>query len=273
MHDIMNGASMISNSGKTNLFANTDIVTYDKVVRWWSKKYFSSINELKIELEDFNILFACNSNHIEDIDVSYHTTREIFTDGKVTGFSGSFVDLMTVNNQKFASEFFMKSLMNKTPITVDFILKLHKIMLHGCYDETRWSKGERPGTIKKGDYCVGLTQEGSFPEETYSDLVELCNEVTETLALGYGSKILVVASYFHLRFEQIHPFADGNGRVGRTLMNYILMLGGYPPTIIFDDDKNTYYLALEVYDRKEDISGFIEFIKEQTVKTWWKFVR
>lgn len=260
-------------SGKTKAFENVDIITYEDVCRWWKDKTFSTIEDIKTALVDFNILFACNSNTIEDIKVPYHTTREIFTDGKVNGFTGNFVDLMTINNQKFASQYFMEALSKKRPLTVDFILKLHKILLHGCYDEIRWSKGERPGTIKRGDYCVGLTQEGSLPEEAYSDLVVLCNEVTEALRLGYDSRILTVASYFHLRFEQIHPFADGNGRVGRTLTNYILMLGGYPPTVIFSEDKNTYYLALEIYDRKEEISGFIEFIKEQTVKTWWKFVR
>ncbi|MGN0392780.1 MAG: Fic family protein [Bariatricus sp.] len=74
----------------------------------------------------------------------------------------------------------------------------------------------------------------------------------------------------HLRFEEIHPFADGNGRVGRTLLNYYLMTHDYPPLILHSEDKRTYYMALAVYDNTRKISGFIEFLKEQMVKTWEK---
>ncbi|MGE9963813.1 Fic family protein [Fusicatenibacter saccharivorans] len=48
----------------------------------------------------------------------------------------------------------------------------------------------------------------------------------------------------HLRFEEIHPFAGGNGRVGRTLLNYYLMTHDYPPMILYSEDKRTYYMAL-----------------------------
>lgn len=71
-----------------------------------------------------------------------------------------------------------------------------------------------------------------------------------------------------MNFESIHPFADGNGRVGRTLMNYYLLTHDYPPTIIYSEDKKNYYLALALFDATEDMDGFKAFIKEQTIKTW-----
>lgn len=67
-----------------------------------------------------------------------------------------------------------------------------------------------------------------------------------------------------------HPFADGNGRVGRTLLNYYLMTHDYPPTILYDEDKETYYMALTVFDKSGQFTGFEQFLKEQTVKTWSK---
>ena len=95
-------------------------------------------------------------------------------------------------------------------------------------------------------------------------ITELINEVN---SVDEGD-VLTRASYFHLVFENIHPFADGNGRVGRVLMNYFLMLNNYPPAVIFNGDKQVYYMALDVYDRTEEISGFKQFLKEETQKTW-----
>lgn len=61
---------------------------------------------------------------------------------------------------------------------------------------------------------------------------------------------------------------DGNGRVGRTLLNYFLMTHGLPPTVIFDEDKETYYECLLVFDKTEKMDAFVQFLQEQTEKTW-----
>ncbi|MCL2151980.1 MAG: Fic family protein [Oscillospiraceae bacterium] len=82
--------------------------------------------------------------------------------------------------------------------------------------------------------------------------------------------ILTAAAYFHARFEHIHPFADGNGRVGRTLLNYFLMLHDHPPLIVYEEDKAVYYAALERYDTDEDIALMRDFLRKQTEKTWEK---
>ncbi|MDR1088624.1 MAG: Fic family protein [Coriobacteriales bacterium] len=55
-------------------------------------------------------------------------------------------------------------------------------------------------------------------------------------------------AFFHLRLEKIHPFGDGNGRVGRILVNTMLAQNEYPPVIFAVDEKAAYYKALEAYD-------------------------
>jgi Fic family protein len=55
-------------------------------------------------------------------------------------------------------------------------------------------------------------------------------------------------AFFHLRLEKIHPFGDGNGRVGRIIINSMLEQHGYPPVIVTLDDKQRYYEALNAYD-------------------------
>lgn len=64
--------------------------------------------------------------------------------------------------------------------------------------------------------------------------------------------------------------ADGNGRTGRTILNYFLMLHDIPPAIIFDEDKKLYYEALAVFDETEKIDGFISFMKDEIIKTWYR---
>ena len=79
---------------------------------------------------------------------------------------------------------------------------------------------------------------------------------------------IIVAAVMGFAFVFLHPFADGNGRVGRTLMNYYFMTHDHPPLIIFEDNKDTYYAALAVFDKIGKLDGFKLFLQEQTVRTW-----
>ena len=64
------------------------------------------------------------------------------------------------------------------------------------------------------------------------------------------------------------PFADGNGRVGRWLLNYLLVSRNHPPVIIMNDNKEDYYLALEEFDRTEDPLPMYDFLKSQVVNQY-----
>jgi len=71
---------------------------------------------------------------------------------------------------------------------------------------------------------------------------------------------LILAAYFHTAFERIHPFIDGNGRVGRLLMNFILHKNGYPMINIPNKIKRRYYSALEKAHLEGDLRPFIELL-------------
>ena len=143
-------------------------------------------------------------------------------------------------------------------------------MTAGTYDEHRFiERGERPGEFKKHDCVTGIIEVGYLPEKVEDGIIELLFELQE---MPIDADILKAASYFHAVFENIHPFADGNGRVGRTLMNYWLMTHSEPPLIVYDEDKRLYYAALEKYDIEESIDDLYQFFKDQTYKTWEKAV-
>ena len=214
-------------------------------------------------MQNFRIIFAYNSNRIENPETTYHDTREIFENGKVVNFTGDIRTIFEIQNQKECFDFLVNKILNKEPITKELILQTHEKLMKGCYDETRYLKGERPGSFKKHEYVIG-DDVGELPENVENEIDFLCNELKE----NEGKDPLKIATYLHLNFEQIHPFADGNGRLGRTLLNYYLMIHDYPPTIIYNEDKDVYYMALEVFDRTGQINGFEKFLQEQTEKTW-----
>jgi len=239
--------------------------TYQAIRKMWSSFSIDSVEALNRYLDNFRILFAYHSGKIENDEITWHDTREIFENGKVLNFTGNPRSIMEQQNQKLCYDFLKEKIIHKTPITIQLIQDIHRILVSGTYDEKRYvENGERPGDFKKHDYITGVQEVGSAPENVEADITELLNEIYEY----HGDDVLKSAAYFHLRFEHIHPFTDGNGRVGRTLLNYYLLARCEPPLIIYDEDKDLYYKALEEYDSKELISSMYDFLVTETEKTW-----
>lgn len=227
---------------------------------------YKNRNDIENSLSDFKVLFAYHSNKIENTEINYHDTREVFENGKVVGFSGNPRTLFEIQNQKECYELLIDKIVNKEKINEELVLLIHKTLTNGTYDEVRYAKGERPGEYKKGDYIIGKAEIGSLAEDVQNEIIDLLDEINSNESNDYLTK----AAYFHCRFETIHPFADGNGRVGRTLLNYYFMINNIKPLIIYEEDKKLYYECLQAYDEKQDIEPLKKFLSYEQEKTWKK---
>ncbi|MDR0862979.1 MAG: Fic family protein [Oscillospiraceae bacterium] len=240
---------------------------YTEVVGLWRGWSVRSVTDIDYRLRDFKILFAYHSSRIENPSIAYQNARGIFENGRVLNFTGDPRSMFELENQKLCYEFLKHKIAVREPLTIALVLETHAILTGGTYDETRYiERGERPGAFKKHDYVTGREEVGSLPEDVPGDIEELLGEIRDVPDSG----TLKAAAYFHARFEYIHPFADGNGRVGRTLLDYFLMTHDHPPVIIYDEDKAGYYAALESYDESEDIEPLHGFLVKQTERTWEK---
>ena len=148
------------------------------------------------------------------------------------------------------------------------IKKIHKLLTKDTYDEIRYNKNmERPGEYKKHDYVTGRNEVGSNVENVAGDMQDLVTDVNN-ISTNDSENVIKIAAYFHNVLEEIYPFVDCNGRLGRTLANYILMTHDLPPIIIYNEDKKYYYAALEKFDEEQDLSSMVELFKYEIEKTW-----
>lgn len=242
---------------------------YSEALELWQSYHLESTADLDRYLDSFRILFAFHSGKIENEDITYQDTREIFENGLVLNYTGNPRTLFEQQNQKLCYEVLKDQIIKKEPLCLEVIKEIHKVLTSGTYDERQYIiNKERPGEFKKHDYVTGIHEVGSSADDVESDLTELITEVNEY----NGHDVLTAASYLHAKFEFIHPFADGNGRVGRTLLNYYLMVNNHPPLIVYDEDKRLYYESLQKYDENEELSALHEFLKYQVEKTWKKAI-
>jgi Fic family protein len=118
------------------------------------------------------------------------------------------------------------------------ILRLHKDLMKDI--------DARTGYKKIPNYILGSNIKLTPPEKVVAEMEKLIQDYQTKKETNHPLKL---AAEFHGRFEKIHPFEDGNGRVGRFLINIMLQENKYPPIIIRKTQRESYLKALQDFDR------------------------
>ena len=224
-------------------------VTRDKIdslskrYRELAAKHKGAIRELTIsELPEM----VYNSNAIENSTLTLEDTEDILIRDKIRT-DHAVREIYEAKNLASAIEYLMDN--PEKEISVKLILKLHKILLLNI-------RNEIAGRFRAGDEWVRVgTHIGANPE--------FVNELMYKLIEKYNARdeeyFLEKIAYFHAEFENIHPFGDGNGRIGRLLANEQLDLLGLPPIIIPNKSKSDeYYPALDEYTKTGKSDKLVE---------------
>ena len=232
---------------------------FEDVIKYWQEQRLESKEDYMNILENFSVLFAYNSGAIENNKITYYDTKEIFSRGKVINYTGDLKTLIEINNQKDCYNYILSKVVLKSPISEEWIKKVHKILIKGIYDNIS----------EKYDYVPEINGVVPLIDNVQNKMRKLIEKINST-KLKDNEEIIKMAAYAHNVIEKIQPFTSGNGRIGRVLVNYFLMINDLPPIIIYNEDKKYYYLALEKFTTKEDISLTVEFLKYEMAKTWEK---
>lgn len=178
-----------------------------------------------------------NSNHIEGSRLSYEQTRYIFETNTIDAQDGLVnVDdiLETVNHFRCIDLMIDQA---KRPLTETMIKQLHYLLKSGTSDSRKdWFA---VGDYKKLANEVG-GRETTAPKEVPKKMKELISDYEKPETAAFDELL-----DFHYRFESIHPFQDGNGRVGRLILFKECLRNGSVPFIIEDDMKMYYYCGLQ----------------------------
>jgi len=239
------------------------------------KKELDALPPMKKEDEDrlwqkFRLEWNYNSNHIEGNTLTYSETKLLIIFGKTSGTHEirDFDEMRAHDTAvKLVREWASEKDRNLTESDIRTLNEI--ILVRPFWKEAITPDGQQTrrlisiGKYKEQPNSVLLKNGEIFqfasPDETPAKMEDLMKEYYKDIDRLHPFQL---AAEFHYKFVRIHPFDDGNGRVARLIMNYILLKAGYPPVIIKSEEKEQYYDALQKADSGDRVA-FMEYITDQ----------
>lgn len=197
--------------------------------------------------DQFLLSLTYNSNRIEGSTLSEDETADIIFNNRSIP-NKSLIEQLEVKNHQTALQYLFGYLDGAKKINEDLILKLHSILMNGIKDDAGFYR-------RHGVRIVG----SNVPTANYIKVPALMQDIIRDISKGQKDNI-AHASNIHARFEQVHPFSDGNGRIGRLILTAMLLKKSIAPAVIKQEEKNIYYACLRAAQLKFDHSQLEDLI-------------
>lgn len=230
----------------SELFTQYQLKTKDK------ESLLSMVDDVEIAERVYN------SNAIENSTLTLPETEKILLRLEISRH----ISLREVFEAKNLAQVYgyVKKTAQQQTLTVDMILLIHKMLLMNIRDEVA-------GRFRKEDEMVRVGNHIGLPPEFIDKRIqEILIQYSSEMAIPIIHRI----AKLHVEFESIHPFIDGNGRIGRVLNNYLLIREGFPPIIVRNKEKEIYYAALRSYDDSHNNKPMIRIVELAVIESLHK---
>ena len=196
--------------------------------------------------DEFILKLTYHSNSIEGGTLTEPDTAAILFDN-VALPNKSLVEQLEAKNHQTALNYLFNHIAKKEKINEDLVLKLHGILMSGIKSDAGFYRNH---SVR----IAGV----NLPTANYLRVPELTRSVIAESG-RVSRDIISLSADIHSRLEQIHPFSDGNGRVGRLLINAMLLNANLAPAVIHQEQRRLYYTYLYKAQTKGDQSQLEDF--------------
>jgi len=219
-----------------------------------NENIFEKIVNRKDLLDEFILKLTYNSNRIEGSTLTEaETAKVIFTDIALT--NKSLREQIEAKNHQAAFMFILKLIKEKQVLNEKIILRIHEILMNGILPEAGFYRNHPVRIVGTRVLTANFIKVPFLMENLDKELLSMPQNIIRQI-----TKI-------HADFEKIHPFADGNGRTGRLVMQMMALINNLPPILILDKNKHFYYTALSKAQIDSDYSLLEDFIMDTMLET------
>ena len=214
------------------------------------KKFHKNILSFILKRPDlydtFMLQLTYNTNRIEGSTLTEDETASLLFDNRVLP-NKTLVEQLEAKNHQTALKAVFKNLRTQK-ITEEWILKLHAMLLNGIREDAGCYRNH------------GVRILGTFvPTANHLKVPQLMKELVKKINKKEKNP-LRHAAFVHAVFEKIHPFSDGNGRIGRLILHAMLLKTNFPPALIREENRRLYYTYLKKAQLEEDYSLLEDFL-------------
>lgn len=203
-------------------------------------------------MEDLIVRMSHHSNAIENNIITLPETVSIILHNTVPN-NVSLRELYEVDNHRYAMEYLLSHDTLEEEFSFDILFETHAILMDKLNHERGMFKSEV-------NYIKGADFDTVAPRDTYMMMKQWLDNVNYRIEASETDRDIIDAvCESHIEFERIHPFADGNGRTGRLVMNFLLVKNDVAPLVIEKGDKERYIFFLA----NQDVGSFSNYAQEK----------